>query len=270
MPTAYTTAETLRFPARCVRCDATPDRTHEIQATRGIDLIVIAAWESLDIPVPVCAACKRHRRWRGVAIYAGAILFMIAACTSGIVLRDADHGLPGGALIALAFLPMIALRVGGSEWLELSSLGLRIDLLKGDHTPLRLTFRREAFFRAWRAVNPSATPMSKAAPSKPPVTSDASAPAQFSRRGPLFLLTISGIATFVHDLHASSSGEVYPMLVLVMSSFGALALVGCYSPAVFYAIGKYGKHLPIGYKLMAGLSWATGFALGMYALFTMY
>ena len=95
-------------------------------------------------------------------------------------------------------------------------------------------------------------------------------PSEFSRRSPIMLLVICSIGLLLHHAIAVSSGDVYPLLLGFASSFGVLSLVGCLSPTIFFAIGKYGAHLPFGYKALAGLSFCTGFGLGMYALYYMY
>lgn len=99
---------------------------------------------------------------------------------------------------------------------------------------------------------------------------DRAAPSEFGRKRPILLLLICSVAVILHDMNFASTGDVYPAALLFFATFGALSAVGCMYPAVFFAIGKYGKHLSVWYKLAAAATWLGGFALGMYALLTMY
>lgn len=102
------------------------------------------------------------------------------------------------------------------------------------------------------------------------MTLDRTVPSEFGRTRPMLLLLICCAAVVLHDMNFASTGEVYPAALLFFTTFAALAAVGCLYPRVFFAIGKYGKHLSVWYKLAAAATWLGGFALGMYALFTMY
>jgi hypothetical protein len=54
------------------------------------------------------------------------------------------------------------------------------------------------------------------------------------------------------------------------ATFAGLSAGGVVYPPIFYASGKYGKHLPVTYKVLAGVSAAVGFACGMYLMFSVY
>lgn len=90
MHTAYLSAEHLYFPALCIRCSAPPQATHDVSATRRYDFIFVAAWESLDLPVPVCAPCKRYRRLIGAATFIAVLLFIFAGGFLAFVLLDSE------------------------------------------------------------------------------------------------------------------------------------------------------------------------------------
>ena len=77
MPAVYVDASDLRFPQRCSGCDGPVEAIHNLQACRGIDLLVVSYFEFLDVPLPVCRRCKRRRRFVGLATYTGGVLFVI-------------------------------------------------------------------------------------------------------------------------------------------------------------------------------------------------
>src|SRR5437899_12824993 len=77
MSTAYVDASDLRFPQRCSGCDGPVEAIHNLQACRGIDLLVVSYFEFLDVPLPVCRRCKRRRRFVGLATYTGGALFVV-------------------------------------------------------------------------------------------------------------------------------------------------------------------------------------------------
>ena len=166
MHTAYTTAEELRFPDRCVRCDGKAETAHRLEASRGIDLVFIAAFEFIHVLVPVCVSCRWSRRWRGVAVYGGGLLFIVASLFGASMAYDAGH--PGimTVLLVLLGVTVFGLRFRGKHLVEWTSLGLDIDLLKGDELPLRVRFRRADAFAAWRAVNSRATTSAAGSPAR--------------------------------------------------------------------------------------------------------
>lgn len=157
MLTANTTAEEIRFPDRCARCGGRPETTHQLEASRGIDLIFIAAFEFIHVPVPVCTSCKWSRRWRGVGLYGGSVLVIIASLLGASVAYDAGHSAIMTVLLVLLGVVVLGLRVRGKHLLEWTTFGFDIDLLKGDELPVRVRFRRPEAFAAWRAANPRAT-----------------------------------------------------------------------------------------------------------------
>lgn len=164
MPTALTTAEEIRFPDRCARCGGKPETTHQLEASRGIDLIFIAAFEFIHVPVPVCTSCKWSRRWRGVAVYGGGLLFIIASMVGASAAYQAGHPAIMTVLLVLLGIVVLALRFRGKHLLESTTFGFDIDLLKGDELPLRIRFRRPEAFNAWRAANPRATTSAAGSP----------------------------------------------------------------------------------------------------------
>lgn len=164
MLTALTTAEEIRFPDRCARCGGKPGTTHELEASRGIDLVFIAAFEFIHVPVPVCTSCKWSRRWRAFALYGGGILFMAASMLGGSAAYQAGHPAIMTVLLVLLGVVVLGLRFRGKHLLEWTTFGFDIDLLKGDGLPLLVRFRRPEAFAAWRAVNPRATTSAAGSP----------------------------------------------------------------------------------------------------------
>lgn len=156
MQTAYIHAADLRFPDRCVRCNGTATTTHEICASRGVDLWFVAWWEFLPVPVPVCLRCKRRRRASGLAMYGGMLLFILIGSFVALVLAMEGWPVSAAALGAMVVAVAIGVRFRGDAFLEWSSVGIIIDLLRGEGAPLRMQFRRAASFTAWRAANPAA------------------------------------------------------------------------------------------------------------------
>ena len=74
----------------------------------------------------------------------------------------------------------------------------------------------------------------------------------------------------LHHWNAVANREVYPAAALFFATFAGLSAGGVVDPRIFYASGKYGKHLSLTYKVLAGVSATIGFVCGMYLMFTVY
>jgi hypothetical protein len=272
MSPAYIDAADLHFPLRCVGCAAEPAATHSVSARRGYDLLVVAAWEFIDVPVPVCGACKRRRKMLGLLMWIGGPVALLAlALVAMIVSINYEQHAIGGVLWGLLFVFAIAMRVRGDALLEWLSLGTRVDYLRGKGTPLRVSFRDPEYAALWRDANPRAVSSRNLLSLQPTMTENtAAAHGSFSRTLPAATLAFCVVLLAAHHWYAVSQHEVYSVILLMLATLGGLALGGTLYPPVFYAAGKYGKHLSVGLKVAAGLSAAIGFALGMGALFTVY
>ena len=93
---------------------------------------------------------------------------------------------------------------------------------------------------------------------------------EFNRSVPIISFALTLLAIFLHHRYAMSAGEIYPTVLLFLFTFLGLAAAGSIYPPVFYAVGKYGAHLPTRLKVIAAACAISTFALGMYVLFTVY
>lgn len=100
-----------------------------------------------------------------------------------------------------------------------------------------------------------------------------SATTVFSRKTPALTLLVSlallALLT-LHHWYVATQKEVYSVLVLLLATVAGLAVGGTAYPPIFYSLGKYGKHLPVGIKVLGGLSAAAGFAIGFYLMIKLY
>ena len=156
MPAAYVDASDLRFPQRCSGCDGPVEAIHNLQACRGIDLLVVSYFEFLDVPLPVCRRCKRRRRFVGLATYTGGVLFVVVGGFVAMELLLNQLKLASAVLGALILVVALGLRIRGDTLIEWASLGVTAHWLKGAGTRLRLTFRRDQYFVSWLGVNQGA------------------------------------------------------------------------------------------------------------------
>jgi hypothetical protein len=271
--TAWIHAEDLRFPDRCAACDGPATVVHELSATRSYDFLVVAAWEFLDLPVPLCATCARRRRLAAIAYWMALPAFILVGAFVAFALQM--DGSPVSAAILGALVVAVALlaRFRGDDLLEWHSIGVRATLLRGKGSRLRLHFRRAEYAATWRLANPHARD-SRSALDEPQLPAampaDSTPPFGFTRTVPA--LTLAAMLTFLslHDWNASANRESYPGVVLFLCLTSGLALAGTIHPPLFYAVGKYGTHLPVWKKAVAVLFTAAGFAIGMWLLFVRY
>jgi hypothetical protein len=270
MTTAYIRADQVRFPARCAGCDAPATTIHELEAKRGYDLLVVAAWEVLDLAVPMCAGCGRRRRVAGIALWTGLVVSILVGGFVAMELRMNDWNASAALLGALVLLLVLVGRFRADHWLEWYTVGLGATLLRGDGMPLRLRFRRPAYAATWRGVNPNAV-ASRAALTPPTMRTDATVQEfTFTRKVPALSLVLMVALLLAHDWNAVANREVYPGVVLFLCVASGLAFAGTVHPPLFYAVGKYGRGLPTWNKVVAVLATVTGFAIGMYLLFARY
>jgi len=128
MPAVYVDASDLRFPQRCSGCDGPVEAIHNLQACRGIDLLVVSYFEFLDVPLPVCRRCKRHRRFVGLATYTGGVLFVIVGGFMAMELLMNELKLASAVLGALILVVALGLRIRGDTLIEWASASLSTGL----------------------------------------------------------------------------------------------------------------------------------------------
>ena len=95
-------------------------------------------------------------------------------------------------------------------------------------------------------------------------------PEEFGRGRPLASLALITALLAGHHVYGMQQGEIFPKLLLFLFFLGGMAVGGCIHPPVFYALTKYGQHLPARYKVIGGLFALAGSALGLYVLITIY
>ena len=85
-------------------------------------------------------------------------------------------------------------------------------------------------------------------------------------------LTFAGSVVLIalHHWYAMSAGAIYPAFLLFLFSILGLGAAGSIYPPVFYAVGKYGAHLPTRIKVIAAMSAMSTFGVGMYVLIRFY
>jgi hypothetical protein len=250
---------------------------HEVTASRGFDLIFVAYYEWIDVPIPVCRACKRHRRIVGILYWTATPLAILVGGFLAFVL--ADNGWSAAAIAVGIVIGGVALL--GRFWLdhlvEWQTLGVHLVLRKGAGRQLRFRFRRADYFSTWAAVNPGATldsepPLSRGrrpadnppepAPSRRhegPTMSNAQAS---DRTIPLFTLLGLTACLALHHWYAVTQHEVYFVALSILPMVWMLALGGVFHPPILYSLGKYGRDLPLATKVAGGLFAFSGLGLG--------
>lgn len=274
MPTVYINGTDLQFPASCLGCDDAADTTCDLHAWRGWDLIFIALWETVDIPVPVCRRCRQRRRVAGIATYTVSTLFILVGgyFTMALVFNEWNVA---AAILGLNIIAVVlVLRWYGDALIQLASLGVTVDWLKGAGQRLRLTFKRDGYFAAWLAVNASAAFTAEGVPPAKHVESDVTEkpedPLLRSRILPAGTLAVMLVLLGLHHWYAMANQSVYPIAVLFLATFAGYAAGGVVYPPLFYAGGAQGRHLPIYMKVLAGLCATGGLSAGGYLLFVTY
>ena len=273
MTTLYIRAEDVRFPQRCLSCDAPAEATHDLSACRSYDFLVVAAWEFFDLPVPLCRACKRRRRLAGIALWT---LFPLLILVGGFVCLELlleEWKVSAGVLGALLLASMLVVRFRGDHLLEWHTIGVRATLLRGEGNQLQLSFRRQDVAEHWQRLNPRAVATRAALADfipTPMSTTLAEPSVAFTRKIPAITLAVMLGLLYLHDWNAVANREIYPAAVLFLTLASGLALGGTIHPPLFWAVGKYGAHLPAWKKAVAVMFVAAGFAAGMLLLFSRY
>ena len=93
---------------------------------------------------------------------------------------------------------------------------------------------------------------------------------EFNRIVPVMTFAITVVLIALHHWYAMSAGEIYPAFVLFLFFMLGLGAAGSIYPPVFYAVGKYGAHLPTRIKVIAAMCAMSTFGLGMYVLISFY
>jgi hypothetical protein len=95
-------------------------------------------------------------------------------------------------------------------------------------------------------------------------------PSQFGRGRPLASLALVVGLIVGHHMYGMQQGEIFPKLLIFLFLIGGMAAAGCIYPPVFFALTKYGQHLPTRFKVIGGLCALAGSALGLWVLITFY
>jgi hypothetical protein len=267
--TARLDASILHFPPQCIRCGGHADTDHKVTVSRGIDLIFVAYWRLLDVPIPVCRACKRHRRIVGVLCWTGLPLAVLALGFFGFALAINEWS-KAGAVAVLSMMVVLALfgRFKLDHAIEWKTLGVRLIWKKGPGTPFEVRFRRPEYFAAWAAVNPGA--MSAGAANAQPAPAFSGGPEDplmqnvdvFDRKMPALLFVGLTAALALHHWYAVTNNEVSFTALFLLPMVWMLALAGMFYPPVMYSIGKYGKDLPVATKVAGAVIALSGLGLG--------
>jgi hypothetical protein len=271
MPTAFIArAADVRFPPKCIACDGEPDAMQALELRRGVDLLFVAYWQFAELSAPICRRCKRRRRNAGAAAFTLVLLFVLGGGFAAAELALNDHQTAAGTLAAAIVIVALVWRFRGDALIDWTTLGIRSAWLKGDGVPLRLTFRRDEYFSAWRAANPDASASPAPAQQRKPKEETPMNLPTFSRAIPAGTLGVSLVLLALHHWNAVANGSVYASGVLLLTMLGGLALGGTIYPPLFFSVGKFGLHLPSYLKWLAGACAAAGLVAGFYLLFAVY
>src|SRR2546426_8667869 len=118
MQTAWVDASDIQFPPECICCGRPATAVHEIQVTRGIDLIVVAYWRFVDIPIPVCEACRRRRRIVGVLSFVGSLVTVLAGIGLAAALAINDWSTAALVVAILVIIVAVAARLWHDDFVE--------------------------------------------------------------------------------------------------------------------------------------------------------
>jgi hypothetical protein len=250
---------------------------HDVTVSRGIDLLFVAYWKLIDVPIPVCGPCKRHRRIAGVLGWTGTPLAILVGGFLAMTLVMSEHTTAAAVLAVVIGGGALAGRFWLDELLEWRTLGVRLVWKKGNGIPLRVTFRRPEYFAAWAAANPAAT-LDAGAPvpqPKDPIvdSSEPTPPHRYEERTmtneqlsdrkiPVLMLLGLTVCLLVHHWYAVTQHEVFFAALFLLPAFWMLALGGSFHPPILYSIGKYGKDLPTSTKVVGALFAISGVGLG--------
>jgi hypothetical protein len=147
-------ASDLRFPDCCAACDSAPEVTYDLRAERGVDLVAFSFAQWLDLPLPLCGACRRRRRLAGVVGALGLVATLAAIFFLPIVLTGDNVSTELALAMAIAILGLAILyRWRAHPVTDWKVLGLRARLLKLDSAFVELRFRRSAYFLRWAELN---------------------------------------------------------------------------------------------------------------------
>jgi hypothetical protein len=266
MPVVYIDlTESISFPHRCPHCGAPPEQIREIAARGGLAALLFDYVPPTLLAVPVCRASVRRRKVASVMMNVAFVAYVVGAGYLTILLARSRHpiaALPAGMSVAAAVL--IGRTGKDEEWMDETLLGLSVHHVPGPGTSVRLTFRRDAYFSEWAAMNPGAS-MIGAVASRPrvervePIVVD---PLVHSRVIPAIVLVVVTAIVALHHWYASSGGKPFISGLSFLTAIGALALGGVVYPPLFWSFGKHGMRLPKTTKIVSGLLAAAGLAAG--------
>ena len=95
-------------------------------------------------------------------------------------------------------------------------------------------------------------------------------PQTFSRTIPGGTLVAVTILLALHHLYVKTQGEYIAFAMFGLPMLWMLALGGTVYPPVFFSLGKYGQHLPVGLKVVAAVLGLAGFGLAFYLATVLY
>ena len=102
------------------------------------------------------------------------------------------------------------------------------------------------------------------------VTAAPTKPEEFRRVRPAASLALTTSFIALHHWWALTQGEIYTKLLLFLFMVAGWSVGGVIHPPIFYALTKWGGHLPTSMKVLGSIFGLVGFALGMYVLFAVY
>ena len=147
--------EEIRFPSQCAACGGAAETTVAVELRRGVDLLFVRYERIIRVDVPVCASCRRKRRWAGWLALPSLLLGMLVAALFAMDFNMSGRNGPALALLILVLAMMLFGRLGLDDYLAWRFVGVH-GILKARPEPhARFAFRRPGFLEAMLGVNPS-------------------------------------------------------------------------------------------------------------------
>ena len=93
---------------------------------------------------------------------------------------------------------------------------------------------------------------------------------EFGRVRPALSFALCSAFLGLHHWWAVTHGEMFPKLFLFLFTFAVWSAGGILYPPGFWALTKFGSHLPVSKKIVGALFAGAGVCLGFYVMLTIY
>lgn len=132
----------IRFPpGACVGCSRPATKTAELEASTGLDLIVVGFAVTRTLIAPACRACKTRRILLPFAAYAAPILAVLYCIFGPQLAPEGENDPLKLACLAFAVLSALGLMRWGARVFDRYVFGISVVSLSKDTTRVRLRVR---------------------------------------------------------------------------------------------------------------------------------